>query len=92
MNNDAVWLQQNWSSMPLALQAKARALQRTEERFSPEAWYALMQEGRKEFNLPPIHPWSNFCILMMKSLSSGQEKQVAPAALLDSLGGDNGAS
>lgn len=91
MNNDAVWLQQAWDQLPPALQEKAKALQRTEERFSCDAWYQLMQEGREEFNLPPVHPWSNFCILMMRSLYVGESdpgsKQTANLA--DLVGGIN---
>lgn len=91
MNNDAVWLRQNWEQLPPALQEKAKALQRTEERFSCDAWYQLMQEGREEFNLPPVHPWSNFCILMMKSLYKGEQDTNAKTLsdLTDQIGGGN---
>lgn len=91
MNNDAVWLRQNWEKLSPALQEKAKALQRTEERFSCDAWYRLMQEGRAEFDLPPVHPWSNFCILMMKSLCNGEHDTNAKTLsdLADQIGGGN---
>lgn len=91
MNNDAVWLQQSWDQLPPALQEKAKALQQTEERFSCDAWYQLMQEGREDFNLPPVHPWSNFCILMMKSLHKGEQDTNAKTLsdLTDQIGGGN---